>query len=214
MLVPVVFGGPAGPVTTTFIQGALNNSALSSYTFSISGWATSGTRIIGVGAFAGSQLNLSSVTIDGISASIIGSELVFQQMSLGLFAAPATVNTTANVVVALSGTGIRCAVSAWNVQNLSSYTPTQMPQTSTGGSGTRSVSINVQAGGAAFACCYDRGNGTVTWGGLTEDYVTQASSFGNHHASFGQNDFASPQTGLSVSVSVASTSALLVASMR
>jgi hypothetical protein len=117
---------------------------------------------------------------------------------------------TGTVVVTHNGEMLRCRIKMYS---LTGANPTAHDIGSNTAAEDPSTTIDVPAEGAAIGCAIATGStGAETWSGLTEDQaVTQESAVRSTCAS---DEFATVQTGLTVSVNFTSTinAALVVAS--
>ncbi|DAB41119.1 MAG TPA: hypothetical protein CFH81_02135 [Sulfurovum sp. UBA12169] len=156
-------------------SGNYNGSGLTTYTFSaVSIGEARSTRkiIVGIAARASSSSRtISSVTVGGISGTLIGYELnttggYLSGVYFYLFEVPT--GTTADIVIAWSGTMVRCAIGVWTVDNLSS-TPyaTKSAEYAT----NLNLSLNAKKGGFVTAVGYDNSTGSISISGLTPDYT-------------------------------------------
>lgn len=181
-------------VEVSFLGHAEDNASRTTYTISATLSATA-NYIVAAITWDGLTAveTLTSVTIDGVSASIIDYTLD-DRSGVALAIAQATGNATGNIVIVVSGTGAAGAaistlgLTGWASASASSHT------TSTASAPTANLSVN--AGGAIIATASFRNVGssaTTTWTGLTErsdtgyDTVktntTAADSFSSANAS-------------------------------
>lgn len=149
-----------------------NNTANnSSYTYSgISIGAASPDRyiIVGTGGRDASNRTFNSCTVGGASTTRLVHQATLNHLALFITDAPVTSGSTANIVISLSGTSQRNAVSVWALTgSLSSITPLDTLNID---ASDPSGSLDVGAGGAHVAIAYTNGGRSVTWTGVTEDY--------------------------------------------
>lgn len=151
----------------------------STYTFSAQnlGTASSDRYIIcTIGSRIGSaDLNLNSVTIGGVSATIVIQETNFTTNS-GLAAiaiAAVPTGTTGDVVVTLDGTAARCLISLYSATDLSSATAHEA-LANTGVNPT--IALDVPTDGFAIAIATQWTATTTAWTGLTERLDTTSES--------------------------------------
>lgn len=205
--------GGAAAVVSSFASSDVSSANSNGYTFGITGMLTSGHRIIGVAGRDASTRTITSVTLDGQAATLLGTQVDNSGSSAALFIAPATANATGNLVISLSNNWLRCAGGVINVLNLQSTTPTDTASDITPSSNTLSVAIDVEAGGAAFGSALFGNASSATWSGITEawDRTTESICMTGAGA-----DFASAQTGLSVEAtgSGGTNPAMIVVAMR
>jgi hypothetical protein len=186
----------AADVVAAFANSASSAANASSYTLSISNMLTSGHRVIAVAGRDASTRTINSVTLDGETATLLGTQIDTTGSSVALFIAPATANTTGDCVISLSGSWLRATAGVWNVLNLLSTTETDFESDTTASSNTLSVSIDCNAGGAVFGISNLSNSSSSTWSGITESYDLAVESV-NMSGAFA--NFASAQTGLTVS---------------
>lgn len=199
-------GTIAAAVTTTFLSGndlVDNASATKTWAGLSLGTAASDRKIIvGITRRIGTgTLVINSVTVGGVSATQIASFSITSGYQIAFFGAAVPTGTTGDVVVNVAEAGVgRISVMLWRTVGLQSFTATDTKTDNTISSRTLSVSLNVSAKGAGFAATYfNQGNlATTVWSGLGEDYST-ASSDSGARVDGAHTDFATAQTGLSVS---------------
>ena len=151
------------PDTTTYTQTLSIGTAREDRYIIVSLGAASG--------YSGDDLALSSLTIDGISATIyeINGGTASNTQSCALVAiAPIPTGTTAEFIFTFNRTVSNFACTVYDVKNLLSATPSD---TASGTGADPSTTIDCPAGGVIFAALGVRGNaGTITWTGVTGDY--------------------------------------------
>lgn len=183
--------------TSTFLQATYDETDTSTYTYAAQnlGTASSDRKIIVAvhGRKSGANTTINSVTVGGISATIVvqDSNNLSNSNTAGIAIASVPSGTTGNVVVVFGATMARSEIGLWSVVGLYNSTPT-VTATSLTNDGT--CTINVLAGGFVI------GAGTVitqftTWSNLTERYDDSVSSTVSSGAS---NNFATAQTGLTI----------------
>lgn len=126
---PTVAGGGGGSLTLTFKEAQSSGSDLSTYTFSSADIGAAADRdyvIVAFGARAtATSLNVSSVTIGGVSATqIAASELDDggNSSSVSWYYADVTTGTTADVVLNLDQAAIRAGCDVYTIKNVNSMT--------------------------------------------------------------------------------------------
>ena len=187
--------------TRTFLQGAADNSNLTTYTFSSQNLGTAdGARLIicGIASRAGGSSTISSVTIGGVSATIvvqINTSADSGWNSAGIVIAAVPTGTTGDVVITFSAGQARCAIALYSTIDTASETASD---TDSNAAADPSVSIDCPASGYIIAvACFSVGTGTTTWTGVTEDYDVNPENVAN--TTMASDNFASAQTGLTVS---------------
>lgn len=198
-------GTSGGTATRTFLAATGDTADLTTYTFAGQNLGTASADRIIVVAIAGREgdgganRTLSSVTVAGISATIIAnSGNVPTHTDIAVAAVPT--GTSGSIVVTYSGQVSRCVIGTWATTGMSaSSTSADASDTSD----PYSASVDVPAGGVAFGISYDNGNTTFTWTGLTED---SDAVYEGRTVSFASAAFASQQTGLAVQADAATDS--------
>ena len=164
------FNAGGGAVAITFTESATSTSNLTTYTFSSLnlGTASSGRQIV-VAAFGTSSQTISTLTVGGISASlIVGRTDTSSERRVELWAAPVPTGTSGDVVVTWSGAQIRSGVGVFSMTGaLSTANDTQSDAVASGAS---SVSLNIPSNGGAIAVGDSATSGLNSWTGLTERY--------------------------------------------
>lgn len=192
--------------SVTFLQKAGTGTNATAYTFSSQSLGTADAdRYIIVGIVSrdtGQSTTLDSVTIGGVSATIVVNHRNLDGGGNTSFAAIAVANvptgTTGDVVVTFSQETLRCGIGMWRTVGIDT-TPTD-----TGGSSADdpTTSLDVSAGGIAVGIAMaSNGTSTTTWAGLTEDWddSTDVESTTYTGAS---DDFATIQSGLTVTANL------------
>ena len=203
-LLPFFNSSGVSPATVSKTDNALDTSDATTYTFTskaIGAAATGRLVVVALQTLNTSAISLSSCTIGGISATIIGTATanngsVFISTALAYAVVPT--GTTATVAATWSTSTFRCYLGVWSAYGVSSSTPT----TSATSAANPSVmsSINVSAGGIAIGASniFDvGGTGTFTWTNLTKDYDADGEG-SNEQYSGASAAFASAQTGISI----------------
>lgn len=177
-------GGGVSPVVASHANSNSSSTDTNSYTLSISGMVTSGHRVIGVVGRKGSpSLTINSVTCDGVSATALGSQVDNAGSSARFFCAPATGNTTGDVVVSLSGTWLRCGVGVWNALNLLNATSVAAAASDiTATSNALDATVAAPDGSAVFAVVYTASGVSWTWTNVSENYDALIDGSDNRHS--------------------------------
>ncbi len=205
------------PASVTNVAHDTQNTALTTYTFSsLSLGAADATRRIVV-AIAGQRLGspaaVSSVTIAGISASLVASRQTGNgnDHTVEIWSAAVPTGASGNVVVTFNTGHLRCSVSVFRL--LDAAATAHATSSATNSSAAVSASIDIPAGGVAIAAAYNNGNTTYTWTNLTER--TDQGGSGVNTFSTACDDFAAAQAALSITATQASNNppqALVIAS--
>lgn len=197
-----------------YLQTTQDTSDQSTYTFSSQNFGTASSDryiIIGIAARkAGAATTISSVTIGGVSATIVAeySNSDTNSNISALAIANVPTGTTGDVVVVFGATMVRCVITAWSATNLSSATP---HDTLTNGSADPTGTIDVPAGGFAVATALSNSVGTVTWTGLTEHSDITLETFVT--VSDASDEFETAQTNMTVTANFSTSGSTPVMSV-
>lgn len=187
-----------------FLQEAHSTSDLTTYTFSAQALgAASADRYIIVtaaGRKAGASTTISSITVGGVTATIVvqRTNTITNTAVSGIAIAAVPTGTTGDVVVTFGAGMARCGIALWAVTGLASDTPTD---TDSSVATAPTVNLDVVAGGFAIGCAYDSASvgASATWAGITEQYDNQINDGGVVNTWTGASDtFVSVQTGLTM----------------
>lgn len=155
-----------GGVTRTFLDSDFTTASGSSNTFSMD-CGSGGTIVVCAQAAINGSIN--SVTVDGITATLVAtvSRGITTRAKIGV--ASGVSAGTHNVVITLSGIGQHFAAQLYSILGQGSNTPTTTASDSSSSDPT--ATLNVPAGGVVIGCAYElSGNSTATaWTGITED---------------------------------------------
>lgn len=169
--------------TLAFQTSATDITNVSTYTFSSQPFGTASTDrvvIVTITATQGVNGTISSVTIGGVSASIIAQQSS-GVITCGIAAAVVPTGTTGDVVVNTSTVRDECAIGIWSSTGLAGAVAVAS------GSNTNldALTLNAEAGGFVIAVCANDGDETTTWSGATEAYDV---SLGEYENSSGASD--------------------------
>lgn len=173
----------AKEVTLAYQSNAVSTSNGSSKTFSSQSIGTAGAgRIIVVGAtLEGYNIDWSSCTIGGVSATEIADS--FSQVGTdgyrsALFAATLATGTTADIVVSATASSSNHAIGVWSMFDASISPHDTMTSTAVPGTG----SITIPSGGCCIAITHQRNSSaSCTWTNLTENFDQNIETI--HHYS-------------------------------
>lgn len=191
----------------SYLQSAQDTSDLTTYTFSSQnlGSADSG-RYIAVAIQsrrAGTGLAVSSVSVAGVSATIAiqqtNSSTNSNVAAIAIAAVPT--GTSGDIVVTLNSAAVRCAISVYRLVGITGVTPTH---TDTSTASDPAMTVDVPAGGYAIGSAITASSTTTTWTGLTENNDATLEGFAT--VTSAAQEYASAQTGLSVTADFGSTS--------
>lgn len=156
-------------MTSTFTGSAYSISDLTSYTFAGINFGTASADrylVVGFAGRSGFTYTVTSVTVDGRSATILS-----QYISGGSMAGFALVHvptgTSGPVVITFEGQMVTAAVGVWAVTNLTTNAATGNTFWTTASTGT----VAAQAGGYVYGMGYNN-NSHRPWNtGITSDFV-------------------------------------------
>ena len=173
------------PPTTTFITSTGDTASATTYTFNDVPIGGSGLIAVSTHAEGISGRTLTSVSINGVSATIAsqinaGTSPPFAgNTNTGLVYLRVTGGTTANITITYSSSVNRCGIGVWRIQNNISDTPIQsqtvQQNTGTGltitftGLSTNNIGICAQTNGTYTT--------PITWTNATEDYDFDFGAF-------------------------------------
>lgn len=174
--------------TATFQTNTFSTSSSTNYSFSTQaiGTAASDRRVIvgvsGTGG-VGSNPAVSSVTVGGISATLLKRQQGSNAQSAELWIADVPTGTTATIAVNWSTLMSRMGLGVWSCVGLTSDTPI-----ATGGLGgasgfsTSNTGINISASpdGFAVAYAYNNGSTSLTWTNVSSRFLEVIASPRTH----------------------------------
>jgi hypothetical protein len=178
----------------SFITSLPDDTNLSTYTFSAANiGAADATRIVVVTAHgsSGSGNALTSATIAGVSATIVGQVETLSHVRSVIISARVPTGTTGDIVLNFAGAYSRMVVGVYRIVN-ADFTADDVQSDGSQGTTTRSVTLNVPANGVVIAA--DASQTAVadsTWSGVTEDFDTSCEALdqctGAHGGPFATN---------------------------
>lgn len=197
-------GGGVAEVSCT--DDSIDTGSATTYTFSSQALGTAASdRKIVVGAFAVNAVKaVSSMTIGGVSASLVVAKTNSGGEQIELWQAAVPTGTTGDVVVTWAGGQLGCGIGVFRIVGAESAAH------DTGGSaaaGAGSDTLDIPANGVAVGVAGTNPNGipTWTWTGLTEDYDAGGIITASDGSHTGASDaFATTQTGLSITATATS----------
>lgn len=188
-------GGAAANVAP--LSNSTSGTDLTTYSFTSMTLSAVGYNVAVVAGQGGSS-TVSSVTIDGQAAAQVVAVTATNRV-LALWVAPSSGNASGTVSVTFGAGQSRAGCAVFGLTGVGSSTASNTTTSNTGN--PISASLNVPAGGSAIGATYSDGNVNFTWTNLTE-YVDQSIEAGNVSMGSAYGNFASTQTGLSVSASL------------
>lgn len=168
-------------------------------------------------AFAGrgaSVRTITSVLLGGVTATQLAL-LNSGSTTLAIYGAAVPTGATGDIEINLSGNWVRMVGGVWAATGLASLAAFDNENDVTMVANQLAVAIDCPANGAIIGVCVNGNAGAWTWGGITKRFDTSIEA-GNNQISGASLDFATIQTGLSVTanqVNTASSPGLLVISL-
>ncbi len=163
----LIYIGGGDPANLTYLQSAGDDANLTTYTFASQNFGDEAAdRYIIVALMPVGAASITSVTIGGVSATIIG-QVANGANVAGLAIALVPTGTSGSVVMTLSDAGTRAGISCYSVTGLSDPTPTD---TNTSTADPSVLNLDVPDGGFIVACSMVAATAqTATWVGATKD---------------------------------------------
>lgn len=200
---PYVNFAASGAATSVSFQGSGEDTTdQTTYTFTSQPLGTIASDRCSLVAFvsrSASARSVSSVTIDGVSATaIVTADGVPAGADIASIWAAATpsADTTGTVAITFSGAMLRAAIVNYRMVGQSACTtPTATTSTTTLTAMVGTASVNVSANGDAVGMCYMLSGGTAsaTWSGITSDATGSPETAANAYNA-GHQHFASSQS--------------------
>lgn len=199
---------PAVPASVSYRATYSNTNDQSSYTFAASDIGTATDRSLVVVAIHYGSSSISSVTIGGVSATQVVA--VGAGLNTAIYRAVVASGSTADIVVTMSGTALRCLVSVYALYSLTSTTPVDSSTTvAISGGSSLSRTIDTRTDGVIIgAASANVGGVTFTWTGSTERYDTSLESA---HSYSGAGGSTTSNTTTTVSFTTTGSSGLTYA---
>ncbi len=138
--------------------------------------AANATRrvLVGVGASNAATRSLSSLTVQGISATLLaGTEATIFGTTFQFAIADVPTGTTADIVPTFDGVMQRCNIIWWSLYDLASSTPKQSTASS---ADPATLSLNLDAGDLFFCAGFNNNNTSASPTGYTEDADSNATA--------------------------------------
>jgi len=162
-----------------FLQATNDTSDLTTYTFSsqnLGDVAADRLIIVGISSRkAGGSTTISSVTIGGVTATVIQNTNTVTNTDVGAIAyAVVPSGTTGDIVIVFGAGMVRCAIQVYRAINLESTTPYD---SDTSLAADPTVNLDVPAGGFAIGTGITAANSNAAWTGLTEDHDNTLETF-------------------------------------
>lgn len=191
----------------SFLQATAITTDLTTYTFSAQNLGTEASdRYIIVGILsrkAGATTTISSVTIGGVSATIVRqrSNNVTNTDVAGLAIALVPTGATGDVVVTFGAGMVRCQIGVWRADSLASATPSDADDSI---AGDPTVALDCPAGGFIIGVGLTAAASSASWTGITERFDTTLETFVT--VTGASDTFASAQSGLTLLIDFATGS--------
>ncbi len=181
----------------SFLQQDGQSTNATIYTFSAENLGTAAADryiIIGIGSRGLGSLTLSTVTIGGVSATLVSNNPVVNTNTTitSLCLANVPTGTTGDVVITFSGQMLRCGIGVYRVTGLSSATPTS---TGISSADAPTANLNINAGGIAIGTASLPRTSNAAWTGITtQDYNFEPEA--GFDVTGAHDTYGGPQTNL------------------
>lgn len=164
---------PSGSVSVSYIGSASSGTTATSYTFnSTSIGVAASNRIVAVvvSATGGTGGGVSSVTINGTTATLVNSTGIgFTSIGVAYLSVPT--GTTANIIVNLNNSQSRCAIDVYRLIGASTTLAANSVTTYTTSVTAATATATIPTGGVAIYSVVTSGTTiTYSWSSATEDY--------------------------------------------
>jgi hypothetical protein len=166
----------AGPLVIEYLTAAVNATDLTTYTFSTQSLGTAAADrkiVLGISTRGSAQRSISSVTIGGVTATVLATQSfggsTFNRMAL--YVADVPTGATGDVVVTFSGSVLRCGVGLWKVTGANSAQLAHDVGAVTGDPSSKTLVVPANGGVIAYSFAADgTAPRTVTWTNATERF--------------------------------------------
>lgn len=196
-------GGVVSAVDITFVDSDASSADSNSYSFasqSLGDAASDRVIIIGANGGTGSDITITSVTLDGNAATeIIKQGSTSVRGTAGLFAIAWPAGTTGTIVVNWNGTSVGCGLVVYRMTGTGGSITAHDTGADGDTSNPLSDTLNIPANGGAAAIACVTAAVTQTWAGLTEDVDAVVDPTFSVRYSAAHANFEAEQTGLTVS---------------
>lgn len=169
-------------IDLTFTDSDSSTTNATEYTFSAQSLGTADAErqiIVGAWGSSGAGVSVSSLTIGGVSASLIIAQNGATNPIAELWIADVPTGTTGDVVVTFNDGKLRAGIGVWR---LIGGTVGDSDKDTTTSTATMTATVNVEQDGAVvgFVGGVTDDATAITWGGATEDFDTLTESVGVH----------------------------------
>ena len=190
----------------SFLQAVTSTTDTNVYTFSsVNLGAAASDRYIIVTAMtrkAGASTTLTSITIGGVTATIVKqvTNNVTNTDVAAIVIAAVPTGTTGDIVVTWGATMVRCAIGVYRVTGLVSATASDS-DSSTANDPT--VNLDCPAGGFIIGGALTAASSSAAWTGITENFDGTLETFVTYTGA--SDTFATQQTGLTLTADFGSS---------
>jgi len=188
-----------------YLQSAPDTSDTNAYTFSSQNLGTAASDryiiVVAVARKAGASTTLSSISVGGVSATIVkqATNNVSNTDVAGVAIAAVPTGTTGDIVVTWGATMVRCAIMAYRATGIDATAY----DSDSSLSGNPSVSLDIPANGFAIGGGLTAASTTTSWTGLTEDADGTLESFVTYSSA--SQSFVSAETGRTITMTFGSS---------
>jgi len=204
-LFPIIAPVEAAVVAVAYnSEAAGNGSDASSFTFS-SQTLGAGKIVVLVGG-ANESASLSSVTVDGNTASLLADISPGGSKRLSVLQYNGNTSSSGDVVVTYSGTQGRCGIGVYLVTGAADSATDNLEATATS---APSIALDCPANGVIIAAALTENNNSVSWSGVTEDF--EVSTEATENRLIGASDaFAAEQVNLTIQATASTNEVNLI----
>lgn len=205
--------GGGSSFALSYLGEAGDGTDLTAYTFAsktLGDAAADRKIIVGVVRDGGSARTVSTLTVGGVSASLLIAQAGgVNTVSAEMWWATVPTGTTGDIVVTFSGGASRCGINWWRLVGAGAAAYDTGSNT-TAGATSLADTLNIPAGGGALAISDNKDNATTTWTNLTKrgtDLVIEGTS----KMSGADASFAAAQTALAITANYSGSAEATIA---
>lgn len=198
--------GNLAPPVLTFHALTQSGSSLTTYTFNsqaIGSENESRCVIVAVVGASGSSIDVASVTVNSVSATV-GRAAGASNRPVEIWIARVPTGTSVSIVVTFTGGATFCGIGVWDCTGLDSTTPTDTATASDG-----DMLIDVATAGVVICASSSINGASSTWTNATERFDTSSGSVGDTGADYQAT--AGPETNRNIICVSADANELAVA---
>lgn len=202
-----------GPINIVWHGTDINTTAQTTYNMSVSNVTkTDATRVIVVGVCVTGNVDITSVSIAGETASTLRTDADGNNQDCGLYARRVTIGETISVDVTCDAAGDSCIVGLWTVTGNGDPSPFYIDGHDDDLNENYNIGNNdgiaANSGAVAMACSGAASQSFGTWSSnIVEDVeVNEWDSTGVYDVTFAHNEYATTQASLVLNVTYSGAS--------